>query len=253
MNERRRSAVALAAALALSAFAQAAALAQSHGGQGAPAHSAAPPPPPRQAAPPPRQAAPPPASRPAAPPAHGENGFSFPHDVNAPPLPPPKPVTRTVPAPNGANHPPLHLQQVQFDSHGTGGPYHGTFHGPVISNPHHWGGWGWNHGVVWYPSPIYWGGGFWGPFALGAFTSAVFFGSIIDYQQQVIYPSYQAVESSPGAQLLQNYGLQQTECGPPDLVVIWGPGNSVICAYPNNLVAPGNYELDPATLSIVSR
>jgi hypothetical protein len=52
---------------------------------------------------------------------------------------------------------------------------------------------------------------------------------------------------------LENYGLEQTECGPPNLVVIWGPDNSVICAYPNDLVGPGNYELDPETLTIVSK
>jgi hypothetical protein len=52
--------------------------------------------------------------------------------------------------------------------------------------------------------------------------------------------------------LLQDYGLQQTPCGPPDLVVIWGPDNSVICALPNNNVGPGNYSVDPETFSLVS-
>jgi hypothetical protein len=52
---------------------------------------------------------------------------------------------------------------------------------------------------------------------------------------------------------LQNYGLQQTPCGPPDLVVIWGPDNSVICAYPNNLVGPGNYGVDPSSLTLISQ
>src|SRR5580704_16905314 len=50
--------------------------------------------------------------------------------------------------------------------------------------------------------------------------------------------------AKPRGELLENYGLQQTQCGPADLVVIWGPNNSVICTYPNNLVAPGNYQLD---------
>lgn len=44
-----------------------------------------------------------------------------------------------------------------------------------------------------------------------------------------------------------------TSCVPPNLVVIWGPDDSVICAYPNNLVAPGNYKRDPATLTMVSK
>jgi hypothetical protein len=78
------------------------------------------------------------------------------------------------------------------------------------------------------------------------------FGSIIDYQNQVIYPSYEIVASSPGAELLQNYGLQQTECGPPNLVVL-GTRRKRDRAYPNNLARPGNYEVDPTTLTSVSR
>jgi hypothetical protein len=130
------------------------------------------------------------------------------------------------------------------------GPYHGQFHGPAITNPHHWSGsWTWNRGVVWQPAQIYWGGGFWGPLAL----SGALFGSIVDDQDQLIYPSYQVEPDSPGAQLLENYGLAQTPCGQQNLVVIWGPDNSVICAYPNDLVAAGNYELDPTTLTLVSQ
>ncbi len=132
------------------------------------------------------------------------------------------------------------------------GPYHSqSFTGSTLHNPHHWGGWGWNHGVAWYPAPYYWGGGFWGPFWIGA-ADLVLLGSIIDYQDEVIYPSYQLAGGSPGAELLQDYGLTQTTCGPPNLVVIWGPGNSVVCAYPNNLVSAGNYEVDPDTLTLVS-
>ena len=128
-----------------------------------------------------------------------------------------------------------------------------NYHGPSIGNPHHWGGWGWNHGVHWYPVPIYWGGGFWGPWAFATLSSAVLLGSIIDYQDQAIYPSYQVQPLTPGAQLLQDYGLTQTPCGPPNLVVIWGPdANSVICAFPNQMVAPGNYDVDPSTLTLVN-
>jgi hypothetical protein len=134
---------------------------------------------------------------------------------------------------------------------GGSGSFH-RFRGPVIVNPRHWGGWGWHHGIIWVPVPVFWGGGFWGPFGFGSGVS-ILFGSIVDYQDQQIYPSYEAASQSPGAQLLQNYGLQQTECGPPNLVVIWGPDNSVICAYPNNLVAPGNYQIDPTTLTLVSQ
>jgi hypothetical protein len=132
-----------------------------------------------------------------------------------------------------------------------GGPYRGTFHGPVLNNPRRWSGWGWNRGVPWYPAPIYWGGGFWGPFSSGGYYPGIQFGYVTDYQDQGIYPSYQIGASTPGAELLQEYGLVQTGCGPPDLTVIWGPGNSVICATPNNLVAAGNYEVDPTTLGLV--
>ncbi len=186
-----------------------------------------------------------------APPVTTGHGFRFPHETDVQPIPPSRPVTRPVSA--GTNRTTATYARPPFNGTITGGPYHGRFHGPPVHNPYRWPPWGWNHGVYWYPAPIYWGGGFWGPFAFGGLTAGFLFGSIIDYQGQVIYPSYEIAPTSPGAQLLQNYGLTQTECGPPGLVVIWGPDDSVICAYPSNLVAPGNYELDPATLTIVSR
>jgi len=51
---------------------------------------------------------------------------------------------------------------------------------------------------------------------------------------------------------LQSYQLVQVKCGPPDLVVIYGPEKSVICANPNAYVGVGEYQLDPASLSLVS-
>ena len=124
------------------------------------------------------------------------------------------------------------------------------YHGAVIVNPGYRGpAWGWNHGVAWYPTATYWGGGFWGPFAIGV-TSAVVFGTIVANNQR--YTSYQVQPNSPGATVLNNYHLTQTQCGPPNLVVIYGPNNSVICAYPNSTVSAGNYSLDTATLSLVS-
>jgi hypothetical protein len=68
----------------------------------------------------------------------------------------------------------------------------------------------------------------------------------------VTYTSYQVQPNSPGATMLQNYQLQQVQCGPPNLVVVYGPDNSVICANPNNLVAAGDYELDTTTLSLTT-
>lgn len=125
------------------------------------------------------------------------------------------------------------------------------YHGAVVVNPIYRGpAWGWNHGVAWYPAPTYWGGGFWGAMAIGV-TSAAVFGSIVANNQT--YTSYQVQPSSPGATVLTNYHLTQTQCGPPNLVVIYGPNNSVICAYPNQTVSAGNYSLDTSTLSLVSQ
>jgi hypothetical protein len=123
----------------------------------------------------------------------------------------------------------------------------------VVANPvYHGPAYGWNHGAAWYPAPTYWGGGFWGAMAIGA-TSAVIFGSIVNATTQTTYTSYQVQPSSPGATMLSNYHLTQVQCGPPGLVVVFGPENSVICAQPNDIVAAGEYNLDTATLSLVSR
>jgi hypothetical protein len=186
------------------------------------------------------RAAPP--SRPAPP----SGGFNFNHDVNGQPGQP-RYVAPRPNAPSTGYRPPA------YGSGSTGGPHQGRFAGPVIRNGHAPGGtWGWNHGVAWLPAPVYWGGGFWGPWALAGLAGAELYGSIADSQAQIIYPSYEVEPDSPGAELLQDYGLQQTPCGPPDLVVMWGPDNSVICAYPNDTVAPGNYEVDPSTFTLVS-
>jgi hypothetical protein len=126
-----------------------------------------------------------------------------------------------------------------------------VYHGAVVANPVYVGpAWGWNGGVAWYPAPYYWGGGFWGPFAVGVASAAVF-GSIVA-ANNVTYTSYQVQTESAGAKLLTSYQLTQTPCGPPDLVVIYGPNNSVICAHPNNLVAAGNYSVNESNLTIVS-
>ncbi|MBV8196552.1 MAG: hypothetical protein JO263_00320 [Candidatus Eremiobacteraeota bacterium] len=125
-----------------------------------------------------------------------------------------------------------------------------VYHGATVTNPVYHGVWGWNGGYAWYPAPYYWGGGFWGAFAIGA-TSAAIYGSLV--YNNVTYTSYQMQPSSPGAKLLASYQLTQTQCGPPNLVVIYGPNNSVICAYPNNLVSAGNYSVNSQTLTLVSQ
>jgi hypothetical protein len=124
----------------------------------------------------------------------------------------------------------------------------------VVVNPVYPPGpaWGWNHGVAWAPAPSYWGGGFWGALAIGV-TSAAVFGSIVNASTHQTTQSYQVQPNSPGATLLNNYHLQQVQCGPPNLVVIYGPNNSVICANPNDMVAAGAYDLDTQQLTLVNR
>lgn len=218
----------LACAVVLSASFPLAALAQPHGGSRGGGRPAGPGPGTvRQPAPVYR--APAPNRAPISRPTPSQGGFNFNRDIIARP---PAPVQRRTVIPQ---RPP----QI-------------SFRGRVIANPHHWNRpWSWNRSIVWQPAPIYWGGGFWGPWAIAALGAAALFGTIV--LNEVTYPSYQVEADSPGALLLQNYGLQQTPCGQPNLVVIWGPNNSVICTYPNNTVGPGNYELDPSTLTITSQ
>jgi hypothetical protein len=128
--------------------------------------------------------------------------------------------------------------------------YYGNYH--YVANPVYgsYGAWGWNGGVAWDAAPYYWGGGFWGAYAAGV-ASAVAWGSVVNASNQAVY-SYQVQANSPGAKLLSSYNLTQTQCGPPDLVVIYGPNNSLICAQPNNLVSAGTYTVDSSNLTIVS-
>jgi hypothetical protein len=128
-----------------------------------------------------------------------------------------------------------------------------TVNRTVVSNPVYGnsGAWGWNHGSAWYPAPNYWGGGFWGAMAVGA-TSAAIYGSIVNSANHTTYTSYQVQPSSPGATVLSNYQLQQTQCGGSGQVVIYGPSNSVICANPNSLVSAGEYNLDTSSLSLTA-
>ncbi|HTU82263.1 MAG TPA: hypothetical protein VMF61_09045 [Candidatus Acidoferrales bacterium] len=126
-----------------------------------------------------------------------------------------------------------------------------TINRTVVSNPVYVNqpAWGWNHGVAWAPAPAYYGGGFWGAMAIGA-TSAAIYGTIVASNRT--YTSYQVQPNSPGATVLSNYQLTQVQCGGSNLVVIYGPNNSVTCANPNHLVAAGNYNLDTSTLSLTN-
>ncbi len=134
-----------------------------------------------------------------------------------------------------------------YNNNGRNGYYYG---GRVVVNPRYYPAWGWNRGVAWAPYGAYWGGGFWGAFAIGAATAAVA-GSI--YYANQNYTSYYVSAGSPGATLLSNYGLRQVPCGPSGLVVIYGPNLGIICAAPNQLVAPGNYAVNVDNLTLQSQ
>jgi len=189
---------------------------------------------PRPAAPAPRPAAPAPR---AAAPAPVAGGFNFHRDTAPPAAAPPAAAMRRV----------MPTQRATVPAAGH------RFTGPVIRNARAGGGnYGWNHGIAWQAAPTYWGGGFWGPFAIVSLGGLAAYGAYVDAQDQLDYPSYQVEPDTPGADLLADYALQQTPCGPPGLVVIWGPDNSVICAFPNDQIGSGNYQVDPATLTLIS-
>jgi hypothetical protein len=137
---------------------------------------------------------------------------------------------------------------VTHGAYGSSSYYGGTVY---VANPVYgaYPAWGWNTGVAWYPAPNYWGGGFWGAWALGAATAAAW-GTVV-YNNQTL-TSYQVQPDTPGAKLLASYHLTQTPCGRPGVVVIYGPDDSAICATPNNLVSAGAYNLDASNLTIVS-
>ena len=174
------------------------------------------------------------------------------HSGSHTPIAPPHVVT----APAGARRASARdlSAQQRFESRAklalfSNGPIKG-FLGPAIGNPRRWDEWEWNDWEPWSPQPFYWGGSFWGPWMYGTIAPALQYGAITDVESNVSYPSYQTATSSPGARLLADYGLEQTVCGAANLVVIWGPNDSVTCAHPNARVSAGNYQADPATLTI---
>jgi hypothetical protein len=127
--------------------------------------------------------------------------------------------------------------QVAYGGYGGYGGYHPAYqpgfrltYGGYIGRP-----WAWNGGSVWVASPGFWGGGFWGGLGLGLSLNA-----------------YEVQPNSPGFDLLNAYGLQQTDCDQPNLVQIFGPDGSEICAFPNDQVGPGAYQVDASTLTLVS-
>lgn len=113
---------------------------------------------------------------------------------------------------------------------------------------------GWNGGYAWAPAPYYWGGGFWGPFAVGVGTTLIL-GEIVDEETHEKSTSYQVAPDSPGSKVLAAYSLTQVACqgSGSNQVVIFGPSDSVVCASPNQHVSAGEYDLDVPNLTLYSR
>jgi hypothetical protein len=272
---RKAIAAALVFSLALSATAQSPAQNRGGGGGSRPAAQPRPQAPQSRPAPAPRPPQSQPAQRPPSNTRPPGNGFNLGDETRPAPRPPANGGNNNGnyrPPNNGGNnngsyHPPNNGGNSNGNYHPPNngyrpppGPYHPGYYGgrPIVVNPVYPPGpaWGWNRGVAWYPAPYYWGGGFWGTLAIGVTSAAVgaaVYGSIVDSSTNQTYTSYQVQSNSPGATLLENYRLTQVQCGPPGLVVIYGPDDSVICAAPNDLVSAGYYDLDPSQLSIVSR
>ncbi|ATS19308.1 hypothetical protein BRW62_11855 [Parathermosynechococcus lividus PCC 6715] len=125
----------------------------------------------------------------------------------------------------------------------------------IIVNPRWrpgWNHWWWNGNRPWYPTPRYWGGGFWGNLAIGLSSAAVagaVAGSIANANNN---PQVVVVNNSPGGQLLSSYELVQVPCSTSaNLVVIAGPSDSVICARPTAAVPAGFYTVDTANLALI--
>lgn len=125
----------------------------------------------------------------------------------------------------------------------------------VIINPRRIGkvAWAWNAGRIWYPRDNYWGGGFWGGFVIGAVTGGIIGAITADERDTYIENNYYTVErGTPGYTLLSDYELVQTRCTKRnDLVIINGPKNSQICAFPNDIVSSGVYSVDVSNLTLV--
>lgn len=126
----------------------------------------------------------------------------------------------------------------------------------VVVNPRGRGGvaWGWNRGVAWYPRYNYWGGGFWGAFAIGAVTGGIIGAATSNNENNTyIENNYYIIEKdTPGYTLLSDYNLIQTQCiESNNIVIINGPENSQICALPNDIVPAGFYSIDMDTLTLV--
>ena len=123
----------------------------------------------------------------------------------------------------------------------------------VVVNPRGWGSWGWNNGRPWSPNYNYWGGGFWGSFAAGAAVTGLTAAAINAANDDS--PEYIVIqEGSPGNTLFSSYGLVQVQCVEGgNLVFIYGPQDSLICATPNSSVVAGFYDVNPTDMTLILR
>ena len=99
----------------------------------------------------------------------------------------------------------------------------------------------------------YWGGGFWGSFAAGAAVTGLTAAAINAANDDS--PEYIVIqEGSPGNTLFSSYGLVQVQCVEGgNLVFIYGPQDSLICATPNSSVVAGYYDVNPNDMTLIVR
>ena len=123
----------------------------------------------------------------------------------------------------------------------------------IVANPRGWNSWGWNGGSPWSPNYGFWGGGFWGSFALGAATAGVT-SAIVSSASNNNDPNFVVIDSSsPGNTLFTSYGLVQVACDSEDLVLIYGPQDSLVCARPTSDVPIGVYDVEPSDMTLIAR
>lgn len=128
----------------------------------------------------------------------------------------------------------------------------------IINYPYYydddWNDWWWNDGRRWHSDDNYWGGGFWGNF-LASMVTLGLTSAIINADNSNDAPNYVVIkENSPGYYLFNNYGLTQVQCDTSeDLVFIYGPQNSLICAFPNENVPAGSYDVNQEGLLLVPK
>jgi len=178
-----------------------------------------------------------PAQRPSTP----SGGFNFNNDIGRPPM-----ASQLPSGPGIGNRP---GNGGGIGNGGVGNRPPGSTRPPVPPVVAPMPPWGWNGGVIWYPAYGYWGGGFWGPWGYGYYGP--YYGEYTHTVTHEVVKSYEIAPDSPGAKMLANYGLTQTQCSNEgNLVVVFGPENSIICAQPNATVAAGQYELNTDDLTI---